>query len=897
MKKLLFSVLLPLYAIWVSAQVPAGQDEAALPQPGVGANMQADSFVGSLFSDPSEIENIEGLDEPLERVRLRDQDTNLILDMIQTITGRYILRPQNLPQVKINFDSMSVLTRRETLLALESLLAMNGIGITKIDSQFFKAVPATGMNAQVPIWLDVQPSSLPPSQRIYVKMFHLDYVPAEKMRETLTPFATPNVSSLIIEPLRNTLTVTDSLLNLQRMEKIIEKMDSPKLKGESKNIVFWYKTKRLSAESLAAMFEDQWEKVWKTEFYLKPTLILESSTVVTTKSKSQGEAGNQSLSNRNNKAKDEGKDGGKSVNENSVRRSGNNESISSSSGGTGDLPDNRLGIICHKSDQGKLVAILDALDLEPEINSDFVTFWFMPNRFDAKDLEDLFFSQWETIWKNEFYMFPVFMPTTMGDQLGVVCHKEDEARLRKILDELDVDIRVKMASLLVPLYHASALEVFETVNILLENLGIGSYKNDSNGSQKTDYESPNLNLSSGRDGKRFNNMEALGDVTFSDLAMVVTDKRSNGIFVFGTELDVKKLEELIQQLDTPLPMARIDTIFVMVDLSQANQRGIDALFQDLTWNDNEQTTTETVNVDTNGDNVPDSEQTNTYKSGAKSLTGGLKVPFLNSGLEFQVENWKIQQIKWNQIFSLASKREDVRIFSTPSITVSHGEQQDGKGGDSYIRISDERSIGLPGVTMSNGQTSQPNVDKLKASTELRVSNPRIRKTIRDPQTGKIIERGTVFMSVTVMAEKFDTTVSNTYEGQSLPSVKGRTAVTDLAIRDGQIMVLGGFQEVQTDEEISKYNFLSDIPYFGEKLFSPRQRKYTPTELMIFIKPTIIDPENPMDDYSNFNSDRIDSMMNPEYTPAFRSPSGKILGQPDKKSAYSKQDNQSSKPSL
>ena len=111
--------------------------------------------------------------------------------MIQTITGRYILRPQNLPQVKINFDSMNVLTRRETLLALESLLAMNGIGITKIDSQFFKAVPASGMNVHVPIWLEAPAASLPPSQRIYVKMFYLKYIPAEKMREILNPFATP----------------------------------------------------------------------------------------------------------------------------------------------------------------------------------------------------------------------------------------------------------------------------------------------------------------------------------------------------------------------------------------------------------------------------------------------------------------------------------------------------------------------------------------------------------------------------------------------------------------------------------------------------------------------------------------------------------------------------------
>jgi type II secretory pathway component GspD/PulD (secretin) len=863
MKKLLFSLLLPLYAIWVSAQVPAGQDEAALPQPGAGVSPQEESFVGSLFSDPSEIENIEGLDEPLERVRLRDQDTNLILDMIQTITGRYILRPQNLPQVKINFDSMSVLTRRETLLALESLLAMNGIGITKIDSQFFKAVPATGINAHVPIWIDVPPSSLPPSQRIYVKMFKLKHVSAELMRETLNPFATPNVSSHIIEPVLNTITITDSLLNLQRIEKIISIMDGSK--SDSKKLVFWHKTKRLSAEALISIFDSQWEDVWKTEFYIKPIFI--KKTVTRSES-------------------------GSSKQENNTSKPENRNSISISSSSTGILPENQLGIVCHAEDKQKLLGILDALDLKAQPNSDYVTFWYKPRRFSAETLSDVFLGQWSTLWVNEFTKQPRFMIPNTGDQLGITCHIQDRARIESIIEAMDVDIRLKFSSKLVPLYHASAEVVNKTVNELLGSLGgftLGSENDDNNASQKKE-QNPQ-----GED--HFDHITKMRDVTFSEYALVVADSRSNGLFCFGTEKDIVKLKDLIKQLDTPLPMARIDTIFVMVDLSQANQRGIDALFQDLTWNDNERTITETVNVDTNGDNVPDSEQTNTYKSGAQSLTGGLKVPFLNSGLEFQVENWKIQQIKWNQIFSLASKREDVRIFSTPSITVSHGEQQNKGGGDSYIRISDERSIGLPGVTMNNGQTSQPNVDKLKASTELRVSNPRIRKTVRDPITGKILERGTVFMSVTVMAEKFDTTVSNTYEGQSLPSVKGRTAVTDLAIRDGQIMVLGGFQEVQTDEEISKYNFLSDIPYFGEKLFSPRQRKYTPTELMIFIKPTIIDPENPMDDYSNFNSDRIDSMMNPEYTPAFRSPSGKILGQPDKKSAYSKQDNQSSKPSL
>ena len=642
--------------------------------------------MGSLFSDPSEIENIEGLDEPLERVRLRDQDTNLILDMIQTITGRYILRPQNLPQVKINFDSMSVLTRRETLLALESLLAMNGIGITKIDSQFFKAVPASGMNVHVPIWLDVPAVSLPASQRIYVKFFKLDYMPVDKMREILNPFATPNVSSL-----------------------------------------------------------------------------------------------------------------------------------------------------------------------------------------------------------------PTFSYKTLGDTLSFTCHKFDRDRLLELIEKFDLPSGIKFKSKLVPLYHADATEVSTMLDGFTKSQVVETNNNNRKPSTSQPPKEPSKSekIPSVSKGKDI-------DTLFSKFASTSPDARSNGIFITGTEEDVRKLEEMIRVLDTPLPMAKIDTIFVMVDLSQANQRGIDALFQDLEWKNDAETRTETITaVDNNGAPIAGSEQTVTYETGAKTLKGGLKVPLLNSSLEFDLENWKIKNIKWNQIFSLASQRDDVRIFSTPSLTVSHGGRgagEDRGSSDSKIVITDTRTVGLPSVNYGDNQRSDSGLKDRTARTELHIANPRIRKTVRDSR-GNIIERGTVFVSVTVTAEKFDTTNVNTYEGQSLPSIRGRTAQTDLAIRDGHIMVLGGFREIQMDSTSSKYNLLSDIPYFGEKLFSPSQTKSTPSELMIFIRPSIIDPENPSDDRTFQNTNTIDDLMNPKYTPMFIAPSGKILGVPDQDNMVSAQDKPSVKPSF
>ena len=50
----------------------------------------------------------------------------------------------------------------------------------------------------VPIWLDAPASTLRPSQRIYMKLFRLNYAPALEVGEQLNAFATPNVSSLIV---------------------------------------------------------------------------------------------------------------------------------------------------------------------------------------------------------------------------------------------------------------------------------------------------------------------------------------------------------------------------------------------------------------------------------------------------------------------------------------------------------------------------------------------------------------------------------------------------------------------------------------------------------------------------------------------------------------------------
>ena len=718
---------------------------------------------------------MDGLEEPLERLRLRDQDTNMILDMIQVLTDKYILRPQNLPQVKVNFDSFSILTKRETLLVLDSLLAMNGIGISRINDRVYKAVPAAGMNVHVPIWLEGPASSIKPSQRIYMKMFHLEYAPAVEVREQLIPFSTPNVGALLLFEKANSILATDSLLNLQRMEKLLVSIDRP-----------------ISREELG------------TEFFIHDTL----------------HAGARELETK----------------------------------------------------------------LKTMIEGSFKSFIGGTTQVDSDE---------------------------RTGKLIVVTRTENLETIKFILATLDAPVKMKTTSKLFKLQHAEAKDIQSILDEVIKKQqsikqkvqggkNIRPTANNSKSGAKPPTPGGQNSAAPGANQTNSSSGEAEGSHEFSDFITISADERSNAILVYGTKADITEIGMMIESLDQPLPLARIDTIFVMVDLTEQNQRGIDALFSNLEWSKYSRGArgeglfgeTATANESLT---LPSGETaTRQVPIESNNLQGIMGIPGLNSAIPFEMSDWELTGVRWDQIFALSSERNDVRIFSTPSLMVSHNAPE------VHILIEDERNIVIPtyyGNTSTDGTSSTGNAEKITAKTSLEIKKPKIGLPLID-ENGTIISKGSIFMEVEVKAEKFDETQSNTYQGQSLPAKKIREAKSFVTIRDEEIIVLGGLQEVQVDSTESKYNLLSDIPYFGDKFFRPQTIKYTPTELLIFLKPTIMKPGR---DNTLKNIRSIDERIDSEYAPKFRSPSGRILGMPNidgiQQNNTSSPDVQSSKPSF
>ncbi|MBT6463386.1 MAG: hypothetical protein HOK49_12695 [Opitutae bacterium] len=164
---------------------------------------------------------------------LVDSETHEVIKLLEELTGKLSIRAQNLPNVKLNFNAEGngqEITLDEAILVIESLLSLNGITITGLgdNEKFFRVLPAAGVNAQVPDFIQPEKvEELPASQKIYSTYFKLDYLTVEQALPKIQPFLTPGVGTTVIFEKSNSFLCTDALLNLQRVRTLLDDIDQP----------------------------------------------------------------------------------------------------------------------------------------------------------------------------------------------------------------------------------------------------------------------------------------------------------------------------------------------------------------------------------------------------------------------------------------------------------------------------------------------------------------------------------------------------------------------------------------------------------------------------------------------------------------------------------------------
>ena len=197
---------------------------------GVGTQLSAQSNLNPLLPiEPT----VEDPDVVIDLLVLTDETAIQVIDLLEQLTNKIILRRQDLPATKINFNSRGPIKKAEAILALESLLSLNGIMLTDMGGRFLKAVPASNPSTQVPMMILGSTQYMPSSQQIYAKLFKLNYLVADQTTTArISPLLSPN-HNLTIFPKSNALLITDSLVNLQRTESILKENDQPQAIRES----------------------------------------------------------------------------------------------------------------------------------------------------------------------------------------------------------------------------------------------------------------------------------------------------------------------------------------------------------------------------------------------------------------------------------------------------------------------------------------------------------------------------------------------------------------------------------------------------------------------------------------------------------------------------------------
>jgi general secretion pathway protein D len=212
-----------------------------------GTPVHAQQLVGiAPTGDPNEI---------LPDFVLADQKVDDVLQTLEWLTGRSVVRTQALPTPTITFNNgfnKQKFTKAEAVIAIESLLSINGIGLTPLGDKFIKVIPLGQVQQEAPELVVGSLKDVPASGRVVSKLFRLQYLDPQQFTVQLSPFL--SLQKVATFQNSNTVIVTDTISNLQRVETLLVEIDK-RLNIETKFYQIQYAAATELAQSIRATID------------------------------------------------------------------------------------------------------------------------------------------------------------------------------------------------------------------------------------------------------------------------------------------------------------------------------------------------------------------------------------------------------------------------------------------------------------------------------------------------------------------------------------------------------------------------------------------------------------------------------------------------------------------
>lgn len=182
---------------------------------------------------------------------LRGDDLDSVLSLLEKLTSRSIIRPNGLPSPKFTFTSQRPLTVDERIRAIESLLALNQITVVPVGDLFLKVVASGQAVGRGTEMIEGNLKLMPDTEATFSKMYRLNHLTTAEIQPLLQPFMSPTGVMTLFEK-ANAVLITDALVNLKRVESILQTVDQP---SNPNVIVKFYDIQHAAASEVVTQVE------------------------------------------------------------------------------------------------------------------------------------------------------------------------------------------------------------------------------------------------------------------------------------------------------------------------------------------------------------------------------------------------------------------------------------------------------------------------------------------------------------------------------------------------------------------------------------------------------------------------------------------------------------------
>jgi general secretion pathway protein D len=285
---------------------------------------------------------------------------------------------------------------------------------------------------------------------------------------------------------------------------------------------------------------------------------------------------------------------------------------------------------------------------------------------------------------------------------------------------------------------------------------------------------------------------------------IVADERSNSLLIYATEQDMQTIKDIIAKLDVLLAQVLIESVIMEVDLNKSWNYAISAA-QNQVNNGN----VSTIGAVNNG-----APFYNFIQNTSSNIWPGIFTSTPSSGLSYFGDIGP----NWDLALQAAANDSSTHIIQRPRIQTSQAKEADFFVGESVPYVTS--------VYYNSGFNGGPS----SSYSQLQVG-------ISLDVTPFINPDGLVVMDINQQINDIANYTTITGVGQ-VPNTDNRTFTSEVAVKDRDTIILGGFTDTESDKSSSGVPILEDIPVLGWLFKAPTSNK-TREELLVLMRPTVL----------------------------------------------------------